>query len=516
MQTEQEYAIGKEISALRCESVGEYSLPDYNGDVKKVLLVKNQVYPTGKFVGEDVLEFSGTVGYEVVYIDGENNVAHAEFSTDYDAAIKINSESYIDSDIKSNVSSCNMRLIGPRKLSVKCTLDHDVHISERRTHSVDGDAFIEYEPEYISESAEVLTSGFSLGETRDIKEDVLKIDGAIADEVEILLSDVKGKVDVSEMTGGNATLDGCLKVNLLYKNDENKILSVVKEIPYTDTLPLDSAYEYDVVSARLDLVEKKCTVMPDEDGVTLSVSLSVSPKIYGKKNSRIDLVADAYLKERGTENEYSDFVYTEHIRTERCETKFDAKRSFDELETENISAIFYTDAVAKVENCEMRDGTVKISGEIRFNGIACQVLENDGNNYVPVKFAAQFEQNVNTNCQICDNMRVNCSVSAEDVRMEIVDNAVIATCVLCSSVNVVSDKKRRCLGSSYATDEEYARDDSVVTVYYPDTSESLFEIAKKFHTSVGNIAECNRLSESVFSSSRQPLSGAGVKKLIIK
>ena len=62
MQTEKEYILGREINALRCESVGEYSLPDYNGDVKKVLLVKTQVYPAGKFVGEDLLEFSGSVG----------------------------------------------------------------------------------------------------------------------------------------------------------------------------------------------------------------------------------------------------------------------------------------------------------------------------------------------------------------------------------------------------------------------------------------------------------------------
>ena len=40
MQTEKEYLTGREILGLRCESTGEYSLPDYNGDVKKVLMVK--------------------------------------------------------------------------------------------------------------------------------------------------------------------------------------------------------------------------------------------------------------------------------------------------------------------------------------------------------------------------------------------------------------------------------------------------------------------------------------------
>ena len=50
----------------------------------------------------------------------------------------------------------------------------------------------------------------------------------------------------------------------------------------------------------------------------------------------------------------------------------------------------------------------------------------------------------------------------------------------------------------------------------PDSTESLFDIAKKFHTSVGAIAESNRLTEAVFASSSQPLTASGVTKLLIK
>ena len=66
------------------------------------------------------------------------------------------------------------------------------------------------------------------------------------------------------------------------------------------------------------------------------------------------------------------------------------------------------------------------------------------------------------------------------------------------------------------TGENQFKDDSVVTVYYPDASESLFSIAKRFHTSVVEIAESNSISESVFSSFDAPLGGSGVKKLLIK
>ena len=113
-------------------------------------------------------------------------------------------------------------------------------------------------------------------------------------------------------------------------------------------------------------------------------------------------------------------------------------------------------------------------------------------------------------------MQTNCSVIASDVKMEFDENNVHVSCDLLTCVVLSSEHVQRCLGSSYVTDEEFLHDDSVVTVYYPDASESLYGIAKRFHTSVASIAESNRLTESVFATSTEPLSAAGITKLIIR
>ena len=115
-----------------------------------------------------------------------------------------------------------------------------------------------------------------------------------------------------------------------------------------------------------------------------------------------------------------------------------------------------------------------------------------------------------------DNMRVNCAVNATDVKINIDENNVRASWNLDFFITVNAERRQRCLGASYLTDEEFANDESVVTVYYPDSGESLFSIAERFHTSVASIAESNRLSESVFASSSEPLEVHGVKTLLIK
>ena len=516
MQTEKEYIAAREALGLRSESVGEYSLPDYNGDVKKVLAVKTKVFPSGKFVGDETLEFSGTVGYDVVYVDGEGAVTHAEFVTDYDAALRINSESYADSDIHTEVSSCNVRLVGPRKFSVKTVLESDVFISEKKMHRITGDAFMEYEPEFLSRNAKVMSMEFAASDTREVEEEMTGLDGAIADEVEILLCDASGEVQSFEKNDHSVTVKGCIKVDMLYRNADASPVRLEKEIAYNDEVSLEYANDFESVSPRIEVFNLKSAVVPTDDGVRLAVTVGALTRVRATKNSLITLVSDAFLKERGTENEYSDFNYSEYVCSGCSEDKIELTQPLSDAELEGFGDILYSSAAARVDECEIQDNSVKIRGEVRFSGIACQVNENEERVFMPVKINAPFEQNVNINCQNAGNIRINRHVSVDDVRMEIDANHLSASANLMCCVSLSADRKKRCLGASYITDEEYTRDASVVTVYYPEYGENLFEIARKFHTSTRSIAESNRLTEAVFSSETNSLGSLGVDKLIIK
>lgn len=516
MQTEKEYLTGREIVALRCESTGEYSLPDYNTDVKKVLSVKTKVFPSGKFASDDSLEFSGSVGYEVVYLDTEDNVTHAEFSTDYDAAVRISAESYVDSDVVSTVAGCNMRLVGPRKLSVKCSLDNNVRISERRKYEVEGDAFDGYEPQMLTKTVNVFTPAFSSGEAKEYRDEILSIDGAIADEVEILLSNANFVLDSLERSDDEAVIKGRVRVTVLYRNADSSPVTVTKEFSVDEDIDISNATSLSDLDARVEITSLKSRVEPTDDGVSLVVTFTAVPKIYALGNTEVEVILDSYLKERMTENEHSEFSYTEHICMERGSESFSARIPMTELGIENPGEIIWQEALARVEGCEIQDNKVKINGEIKFSAMACQVSEENGRTCFPIKFSAPFEQYVNYNCQKHENMHPICAINASDVKIEFDENNILASCELMAFVNISSERRQRCLGASYVTDEEFNRDDSVVTVYYPDASESLFGIAKRFHTSVASIAEANRLTESVFSSSSKPLSTLGVGKLIIK
>ena len=67
---------------------------------------------------------------------------------------------------------------------------------------------------------------------------------------------------------------------------------------------------------------------------------------------------------------------------------------------------------------------------------------------------------------------------------------------------------------SYIGDAQTPRKKSQITVYYPTADDTLFGIAKKFRTTVKDIAVNNSLIESAVSSGT--LGGINAKKLIIR
>ena len=103
------------------ESATEYILPDYNTDVRKILFTDARVSEVSRFEGEEKVEFSGIVIYDVIYSDSDNQIASTSFTSDYDFSVGYESDrEKIVSDTR--VANFAIRLVGPRKFSVKASL----------------------------------------------------------------------------------------------------------------------------------------------------------------------------------------------------------------------------------------------------------------------------------------------------------------------------------------------------------------------------------------------------------
>ena len=62
---------------------GDFTLPDYQPEIKKLLRVTASVLPPSKYIGNGEAEFTGNIDYYVLYMGSDNGIYCAPLTADY-------------------------------------------------------------------------------------------------------------------------------------------------------------------------------------------------------------------------------------------------------------------------------------------------------------------------------------------------------------------------------------------------------------------------------------------------
>ena len=516
METEKEYLRERRMSAIICESNGEYTLPDYNTDVKRVLCVSAKAVPSSKFMDGEMLECVGIVAYEVVYLDSENNVTHCCFTTDYELKIKCNSETYKDAHITTRVKNYTIRPIGPRRFSAKCVLNNMVCVSEKAHIGIGGDAFSYTEPEVATETVHVGFGVYSAPLETEYAETLIEVEGAIADEVDVLTTSGAVKNLTTSVKDDGVDYKGEIEVKalVLVEDDLPKTVSV--------TIPIQGSISFDEIEDGMDLdvdviiTSLSTSVNAMESGVVVTVSVITEAALVGRANESIRLITDSFICDRGTENEYTNSTFMSHAGSMSEQFNIDLEFDRSELGAQNLRNVIYSDGVCSLSNATIEGDGIKLEGEMRLSVMACEINDDGEPTFVGLKLDIPFATKVKNSCQnsnITDVYADLCLVS-NSVTLD-ADKIYVMACIDVG-MQFSASRNVRYVTSSVLTDEVYESVGADVVVYYPDSGESLFDVARSFHTSLLKLASDNSLTESAFRTPDSSSSLAGVRKLIIK
>lgn len=516
IKTDTQFTRNIKCSDVYTESNADYTLPDYLGDVRKILFTDATLRPAGRFAGGDEVELSGVVIYNVVYLDSENKITSAEFTSDYDYSVKCDGEKYKDSFADTRVSNYAIRVVGPRKLSARASLVGSVRVSETDFVEVMGDAFDGADmPELNNKTVKIHQTCISALTEREFGESIAKIDGAIADELSVVHSVAEPTVESVELDGAYAVVRGKLRMCALIQNGDEPAYLAEKNVGFEENVAFENADESMRLAPEVSVVSIKSNVNPDEAGCNVTMNCILEICVIGEKNQPVSLSLDGYLKSNATENRYEDFKYNELVELISHREIHNAEIARGELDDENIDSVVFLNATPKIESVEKEPDGIKISGEVKYNGISMSQSDSTPT-YSTVKFAAPFETKVNISCQNNENSQVFAKISANSASAYVSDNKISASCSLESVITVCEEKTEKIL-VSLTIDEgaEMPENEGKITVYYPSGEDTLFSVAKRFRTSTAKVARDNDLTESVFADENEGGNLVGVTKLLI-
>ena len=498
------------------ESHADYILPDYQGDVRKILFTEASLRPSGRFAGGDEVELSGVVVYNVIYLDSDGDLSSAEFTSDYDYSVKCSGESYKDSVSETNISNFAIRLIGPRKMSARASLVGSVRLSESDVLEVSGDAFDgECSPEVNTKNVKIRKESTSKVTEREFAESLTRLDGIVQDEVKVVYSRVEPQVESLEMEDEAVRLRGKLSLLAVIRVADESARTVERQISFDESLGFEGLSSDMKLMPEITVSSVKTLVNADENGCEVVSSAILELCAVAESNESVELTLDSYLKSCPTDNTYSDFNYQSLVDVSSVIGMHNAEIEKSELESVNIDEIVFLSVVPKVERVELCRDRVDIVGELRYSGVASEVVDGK-TSYVGVKFTSPFATNVNTSCQNHENLRAEAKVTASFSSATVDANRVYAGCSLESTVILCADSCESVLSSSKKREnEKYEKASAVVTVYYPSDDDTLFSVAKRFRTSGLKIARDNDISEAVFAADNENGSLKGIKKILI-
>lgn len=489
-----------------CELSSEFSLPDYQPEIKRLLRVRATVSPPDKYVGAGNAEFSGSVDYAVLYAAGDGALYCANESAEYRFSIPVE----LSADFEWNdgiTCDCELcpdpvvgRVLAPRRFSVKCRLRTRVRMwGTRCLHEklVGGERADLQRLSGSAEAARIFCGG---GEDLQLADEILLESGG---DARVITAD--GQVFVSEASAGSGVVNcrGEVSLRLLVANEGSDALpvTIVRRIPFSSEIPTDGA-EVNCEACASGIC-RDLHVTVEENRVTVEVGVALSSR--AQRNETVSFTRDLYAVGASCEASY---VETPLFHVEVCRNGNFSLNTTLPLEEAGIRAgasLIELTMLPTVTALEQEGGKYRLSGKCRCLCVLCEEGE-----YGVQEFELPFRYECEGGTGKPDQFRatvdvISCRARLDGARIG-VDAELAVGLSTCSTVPV-----RMLAEASFGTAVESRG--ALCTVCYPAREDSLWSISKRYHRPVDSVARANGLSDA--SAADAPASLSGVKYLLV-
>ena len=480
----------RKIFSVRGESSCDHILPDYMGDVKKLLKCSVSVIPCDKFIGGGEISFLNTLTYYVMYLDRDDVLTEATFTSEYEHTESVD-ESFIDGDADTRVQNLTIRLQGPRKICAKASLTMDIYMMEEKplpTVELPANA------ETRESKVKVHAAEYFAGKEREYAEEIGRLSGTSCDDVEVIKCSVHPVIDTCEEVTDGICLKGSALGAVILRVGED-IVRLEKRLPIEDVISGDyiehNGAAYCGFCYATDVTANVNNEVSEAQSVDYysSVVINFTTECYARRdgNREYTLTTDAFVTGMHTDCTYEDFSYSEFLGSslERRKLSYEIKRDESLLRD-----IIDCDAQIKNLRWSVLGEEVVMSGDI---AICCVASGSEPTDCYTVKHDSEFEERIkfsgaNENCQASGRIQIN------DISVSF-DTEKIYVSVTLSVSALVEESKCLSVLKSVSCEERTDNNKHSVTVYYPKSDDTVWSIAKEYGVSVETLMKYNSVAD---------------------
>ena len=483
------------------EVSGDFSLPDYQPEIKRLLRIRPCVLPAAPYAGSGNAEFSGTLDYYVLYMGNDGGLYCAPLHTEYTVSVP-----YEQGELEAELCMADVvpesvvgRVSAPRKLNIRCRLRSGVRIWGLLPAAEQTEGVVDpFSVERLAGEQVLAQIGYGVGDTLRLSEDIL----TDARGRNMRLVCAEGQVHVQEAVAGAGVVNcrGEVELKLMMSEEEMGSLPnpvpvyLTRKLPFSGSIAVEAAQpgcECCVVGNCAELsVSVEETFMHAEVGVVLQARVM--------HNRPVRYTKDIFSTKRACECTCDQYEQPVAIRALNGNFTQSDSVALSQAEIPSGGSIVDVCGSADAEGMTWEKGRCTISGTAHY-----VVLMGADGEVTPHEISMPWRYELECARQPQDwraHVQVlSCRARVDGERIGI-DGEIACAVELWDTAPV------RVL-RSVKFGESAERTGGAFTVCYPSNTDSLWSVAKRYGTALSALRNANDLDTDTPADAPESIEG---------
>lgn len=505
--------VGKELSQILIE--GDIIVSDFKPDIEKILEANATAYIDNKDILNDKIAIKGNFNINILFIARGDDKSVYSMQSTYPINDFINIEN-LDKNMTifttCTISNLEYKLINDRKVSFRAVLDISVEIIGKEDFEVVYDVCDLNECYMKKTNISVNKLICSKFDRFNVKDEIT-ISGGQPNIKEILNTNLNISNKDIKISNNKVVISGEIKASVLYNGeDDNGITTYFEqEIPFSGSIEVDGANEDMLADVYLDIQENNVKLFEDGDGEdrVISIDTYVGCNIKVTSEDDIEILEDIYSLKTCLNLDKSIKTYPAIVCKNKNQAVVKEVVTLDD-ELPRILQVLKISGLPILDNTQIMTDTVLVDGLVE-----CQILYiTDSDDYPLSSFnvVVPYSQVVDTKGAIPDVTLADIKASLENITVNMLSERELEIrCTLNFDTSVTTDKELSFITDVVVEDKDsnFMENIASMTIYIVEKGDTLWNLAKKFNTTIDDIVAINDLENP-------DLVGIGQKLLILK
>lgn len=479
----------------------DFNVPDTKPDIEKIITSEGTIEITENNLLNGKCMVKGILSFGMIYIshEGEQVVHNIQGKIDFDEMVNLE-HLQMDDQVKVSyrIEDLNISLINSRKISVKSLIYLECSVSEL------------YDTEIATDIEEADSIACRYGnmpvtELAIDKKDILRIKESFhlstgkPNIFEVLYYNLRLQGLEMRLQEDQISVRGELLLFVMYRSAEEReqLTCFEAEQPFHTSIACNGCTEDMILQVELGNVSRDLQIKPDEDGeertIETELSCNLDVKVY--KQEEIRYLEDAYSLGKDLQLDMNQVKYRNLVSKNAVQKRLTQQIPIDGTK-HRILQICHSRGQIQIEEQEWKDDGIYIEGSVEasilYIGEDDQLPMGELKASIPFSHTIEMEGNpTNMEYLLLPQLEQMATMLLGRDSLEVKANLGI-------EVFVFENRENNMIQEAKIIDLPSGKLEEIPSLvgYQVQQGESLWDIAKQFHTTIEEIENLNQVEES--------------------